>query len=285
MEKVLIFGSQGMLGSELVRKFSVSHTVVGLDRRAFDITDTRQIEEAINRVEPTIILNATAYNSVDEAEKSPESFALAWRINGTAVGELAKLCQKYQVPLMHFSTDYVFDGENRSGYDETSPTNPVNKYGETKSLGEKLLQSATGQFYLVRLSRLFGPPGASPKAKKSFVDIILDLALKQGKQEIKLVDEEISCPTYSADLAELAGNLAIKNAPYGIYHGSNTGGVSWYGLAQEVFALKKLTVKLIAIKSKDYPRPARRPLFSALLNTKLPPQRNWQDALRDYLRV
>jgi dTDP-4-dehydrorhamnose reductase len=148
---------------------------------------------------------------------------LAEEINGTAVGKLAQICKDLGIILVHYSSDYVFKGDNPAGYDEDSFTDPVDKYGETKVLGEKLLKSTTDKFYLIRLSRLFGKAGESEMAKKSFVDVMLDLVINKGKTELDLVDDEKSCPTYSYDLAKLTRHLVEKQLPFGIYHGVNSG--------------------------------------------------------------
>lgn len=283
MRKVLIIGAEGLLGSSLAREFGGAYPVAGLNREQFNITDERGIRKKLQEISPELIINAAAYNGVDLTEKEKDSYALAEEVNGLAVGRLAALAADQGITLVHFSTDYIFDGSNTNGYDEEAVPSPLNKYGYTKLLGERLLQKSSGQYYLVRLSRLFGLPGPSARAKRSFVDIMIDLAENQGKEELKLVDEEISSPTYSIDAARLVRRLVEENYPYGIYHGANSGGCSWYEMAKKIFELKKLAVKLTPITSGEYPRPAKRPPHSVLLNTKLPPARGWQEALAEYV--
>lgn len=283
MKKVLILGSEGLLGSALARELNADYLVVGLSRSQFDITNERDIFEKLPEIAPDFIINAAAYNGVDLTEKEETSFALAEEVNGFAVGRLADFAADQDILLVHFSTDYVFDGSDLNGYTEDTAPAPLNKYGQTKFLGERLLQENSDAYYLIRLSRLFGQPGPSPQAKKSFVDIMLDLVEKQGKKELKLVNEEISAPTYNVDLARRVRQLLEEQYPYGIYHGANEGGCSWYEMAKEIFALRKLDVQLVPILSSEYPRPAKRPLHSVLLNTKLPPARPWQEALAEYV--
>lgn len=283
MKKVLIIGSDGLLGTALVQEFSTDYTVVGLNRAQFDITDEKNIREKLLNIAPELIINAAAYNGVDLTEKEEASYALAEEVNGFAVGRLADFAADQKIPLVHFSTDYVFDGQEVDGYVEEALPAPLNKYGHTKFLGERLLQENTEQYYLIRLSRLFGLPGVSAQAKKSFVDIMIDLVENQGKKELRLVNEEISSPTYSVDLARLVRQLVEEQYPYGIYHGANSGRCSWYEMAKKVFELRKLTVALTPILSSEFPRPARRPIHSVLLNTKLPPTRGWQEALAEYV--
>lgn len=283
MEKIVILGSEGMLGGALMKQFSSMYETIGLDRKDIDVLDEAAVLARLQAEKPVCVLNATAYNSVDEAEKSPEAAELAFKINGYAVGGLARITKQLGIPLVHFSSEYVFDGTSEIGYDESAQPHPLNKYSESKELGEKELQANTNLFYLVRLSRMFGPPGISQMAKKSFVDIMLDLVQNQGKTELKVVDEERSCPTYSSDLAKFAYMLITTSQPYGIYHGANSGACTWFELAKKTFELKGIPVALIPIKSSDYPRPAKRPMFSELINTKLPKQRHWEEALKDYL--
>ncbi len=284
MSTVVILGSDGMLGGALKARFASSWSVIGLDRKDIDVTDPVATRAKLEELKPDLVINATAFNSVDEAEKNDDTFQLARIINGFAVGELAKITKSLGIPLVHFSTEYVFDGENHDGYAEDATPHPINRYGQTKLLGEQLLQENTDLFYLVRLSRMFGAPGVSSAAKKSFVDIMLDLVVKQGKTELKLVDEEMSCPTYSVDLAKVVFTLVTEKKPFGIYHGANSGACTWYGLAQEVFKLKNLTPQVTPVAGSAFPRPAKRPMFTKLLTTKLPPQRSWQEALAEYLK-
>lgn len=283
--KVAIVGSEGLLGSALMKEFSAHHETVGLDRAQLDVTDEGAIRRRLAELRPNVVLNATAYNGVDAAEENAAAAELAASINGAAVGYLAAASKNLGIPLVHYSTDYVFDGAASEPYPEDAAVNPINTYGKTKAHGEHLLSAITNQFYLIRLSRLFGPPGVGASAKKSFVDIMLDLVEKQGKTELKLVAEEVTGPTYSVDVARLTRTLCENKAPYGIYHGANSGQASWFDFANEIFKLKGLTVKTIPVKSTDFPRPAKRPLFSVLKNTKLPRARSWQEALAEYLAV
>lgn len=282
MDKIVILGSEGMLGGALMKQFAESYQVIGLDRKDIDVTDPKNVEQKLRELQPVAVVNAAAYNNVDEVEKNEDSYATAKKINGEAVGNLAAITKELGIPLVHFSSDYVFAGKDLAGYNETSSTSPINKYAETKLLGETLLQKNTDQFYLVRLSRMFGSPGVSQMAKKSFVDVMLDL-VAQGKPEIKVVDEERSCPTYSIDLATFVYDLVNRGRPFGIYHGANSGTCTWYEMAKMVFELKGLKPNLVAIKSDDYPRPAKRPMFSELINTKVKKQRGWEEALSEYL--
>jgi len=281
--KVLILGAKGMLGKALVTEFSLGYEVIAWDKEDLDITNSNETRFKIGEVKPDLVINAIAYNAVDAIEQNSHDFELAMEINGRAVGSLAKICKEFNVPLVHYSSDYVFNGENHSGYREDSFISPISKYGVSKALGENLLKAEIDQYYLIRLSRLFGPMGDSAMAKKSFVDLMIDLVVNKNKQEIDLVDEEKSCSTYSIDLAKFTRALWEKKEPFGIYHGANSSACTWYEFGQEIFKIKNLDVKVNPVSSSAFPRPAKRPSFSELINTKLPKQRSWQEALREYL--
>ncbi len=282
--KVLVIGHQGMLGQELLKVFeSNGHEVTGCDRAELDITDTEALSNKLQELKPEVVVNATAINAVDKMEDTPEVYELAKKVNGLAVGELARLCKEQGIVLVHYSSDYVFKGDDQNGYTEDAEHNPVNKYGETKALGEKLLLENTDKYYLIRLSKLFGKPAVSEGAKKSFVDMMLWLVTEGGKTHLDLVDDEKSSPTYAPDLANLTYRLVADNLPYGIYHAANSGACTWNELALETFRLKGLVVDTTPVPGDKFPRPAKRPMYSELVNTKLPRQRTWQEALKEYL--
>ncbi|KKW29858.1 MAG: dTDP-4-dehydrorhamnose reductase [Parcubacteria group bacterium GW2011_GWA2_52_8] len=276
--KVLIIGAKGMLGQALVREFSDGNEVLGWDREQIDITVEQDLRLKIQDLRPELIINAAAYNDVDGAENDP---AAAKAVNGYAVGNLARVSSELDVPLIHFSTDYVFDGAKKHGYDENADPLPISAYGESKFLGEQQLATNAARYYLIRLSRLFGAEAAAPGAKKSFVRVMRDLAGK--REELEVVDEELSCPTYAPDLAKRTREIVASKAPFGIYHCPNSGETTWYGFAQEIFKVLKMDVRLKAVAASRFPRPAKRPAYSILLNTKLEPMRPWQEALSEFL--
>jgi dTDP-4-dehydrorhamnose reductase len=276
--KVLLIGAKGMLGQELQKVFAASHEVVSWDREDIDITKKEVVSTKLSVLRPGLVINAAAYNDVDGAESKPE---MAAAVNGYAVGYLAAACKQIGAVLVHYSTDYVFDGTKRDGYAEADMPKPISRYGQSKLLGEQELQKNTDKFYLLRLSKLFGKEAASAAGKKSFVKLMLDLA--RAKPELDIVDEELSSPTYAPDLAERTRYIIENRLPYGIYHCSNSGAVTWYGFATEIFKISGINVKLNPVPASHFPRPARRPAYCTLLNTKLPPQRPWQEALREFI--
>ncbi len=273
-----------MLGQELVREFSAQNfEVVGWDKEDLDITDFSATREKIKNVMPDILINAVAYNMVDKIEEDSNIFELAKNINGEAVGNLTRICKENNITFVHYSSDYVFKGDSRDGYKEDDKLDPINKYGETKAVGENQLLNIGGKFYIIRLSKLFGKPAASVGAKKSFVDTMIWLATEGGKTHLDLVDEEVGCITYAPDLAKLTRSIIADQKPFGIYHGSNSGVCSWYEWAKEIFKIKNINIDTTPVSGEKFPRPAKRPMYSELLNTKLPKQRSWEEALKEYL--
>ncbi|OGE76337.1 MAG: dTDP-4-dehydrorhamnose reductase [Candidatus Doudnabacteria bacterium RIFCSPHIGHO2_02_FULL_48_21] len=275
--KILIIGSNGLLGRALAAEFQREHQVISWDRENIDITDGRAVNSKIPEAEPDVIINSAAYTDVDGAEADSK---LANLINGTAVGYLTAVAKKLNIPIVHFSTEYVFDGENHDGYAEDTHPSPISAYGRSKLLGERALMQNSDQYYLIRLSRLFGEQSAA-SGKKSFVKQMTDLAA--SKHELEIVDEELSSPTYAPDLARTTVQIVESKMPYGVYHAANSGACTWYGMAQEIFKIREIDVKLNPVAASRFPRPAQRPKFAVLLNTKLPAQRPWQEALKEFL--
>jgi len=284
MKKVLIIGAKGLLGPELIMVFKRDemYDVIGWDVEDIDIGDKNSVNEKVISLKPEVIINAAAYNAVDKAEE-PEGFEVAKRINGMAPGYLACAARKIGAIMVHYSTDYVFDGTNPRGYDEISPPNPISKYGESKYMGELELQRHCEKYYLIRLQKMFGKPSNNPNAKKSFFETILNLAEQQDT--IKVVDDELSNFTYAPDLADRTKYLIDRALPFGIYHITNEGApVTWYGAAKILFELAGIkNVKLVPVSPEEFPRPARRPKYSILINTKLEPLRSWPHALKEFL--
>ncbi|MEK7203450.1 MAG: dTDP-4-dehydrorhamnose reductase [Patescibacteria group bacterium] len=285
MAKILILGAQGSLGQQLIKVFSADNQVVAWDRMEVDITDKELVFKKINDLKPEVIINAAAYNAVDKCEKNDEEYELAKKINIDGPKFLAEATLNVKAVLIHYSTDYVFDGKRKRGYKETDEPKPINRYGKTKFHGEKRILELSGQglkWYLIRTSKLFGPKGESEVAKDSFFDIMLKLS--QEKDELNVVDNEKSCFTYTIDLAQATRNLLESNKGYGIYHLINAGPCTWHDGAVELSRLKNINIKINRISGNDLKRPAKRPQNSILLNTKFPLLRDWREALKEYLR-
>jgi dTDP-4-dehydrorhamnose reductase len=307
---LLILGSQGMLGQELVKVFSLdNYEVTAWDRKDMDLSDEAQIRSKVSDLWPDIIVNASAYNAVDLCEKNDQEYEQAKLLNTKAPGVLADVANDLRAVLVHFSTDYVFDGlrpeyrgegnapgccgsgcrgcsyrsplENFDGYREHDKPKPLSRYGKTKYEGELAVEKGTDQHYIIRLSRLFGEPASIEGAKQGFFDAMLSRA--KERWDIQAVDDEISCFTYAPDLAFATKQILEKKRDFGMYHLTNSGSASWYEATQEFFSLLKSSPEIHSVSGKIFHRPAKRPRYSVLINTKTAPLRNWQEALREYV--
>jgi dTDP-4-dehydrorhamnose reductase len=273
--KILILGAKGMLGHELEKAFSDKdrYELVLWDREELDITDAEAVDSKVKEVAPEVIINAAAHTAIDKAESEPE---IVYKINSYAVGYLAKAAKDLGALFVHFSTDYVFDGENRSGYKEDyAVKNPATVYGKSKKLAEQMIEDINPRYYLVRTQWLFGASG------KNFIETMLRLA-GEG-QDIRVVNDQFGSPTYAKDLAERVRLLIEENRESGIYHIVSGGTCSWYEFAVKIFELSGAHPKVIPVTSAEFAAPAKRPTYSMLINTKLPPLRSWQEALKAYL--
>jgi len=284
--KIVILGAKGNLGSQLDLVLSQDHEVYSFDRADFDVLDAAVLSNVLNDLRPEAVINCVAYNLVDNCENK-EGYQTALALNCDLPTQLSELGLKLSFVLIHYSTDYVFSGlETKKEFIEDDTPNPINKYGETKFLGEVAVRRAGEKglaYYLIRTSKLFGPTNANLAAKPSFFDIMLKLS--QDKNELTVVNEELSCFTYTPDLALASARLLMARPAYGVYHLVNEGSATWHDGAKELFRLIKKHVSIRAIRSENLARPARRPKFSVLKNTKVKRLRPYQEALKDYLRT
>lgn len=242
------------------------------DKDEIDITDKSQVSAKITDLAPELIINAAAYTNVDGCETNED---LATRVNGEAVGYLAQMAKEIGAALVHYSTDYVFDGAKKEGYVEVDKPNPINAYGRSKLVGElSIVNCQLLDYYLIRTAWLFGPKG------KNFVETMLALADK-GKP-IKVVNDQFGCPTYAPDLAQATREIIESKKPFGIYHRTNSGVTTWYEFAKEIFRVFGRQVDLSPCSTADYPTPAKRPAYSVLVSTRLPALRPWPEALAAY---
>ncbi len=290
--RIIILGAKGMLGRELVEQFA-DYNSLAWDIANLDITKRELVFRKIRSVKPAIIINAAAYTDVDCSEKETD---LAMKVNGEAVGFLAKICRELDAILVQISTDYVFDGQKKEGYNENDKPNPINAYGRSKLLGEELLQRNWNKFYLIRTSWLFGKYGP-----KNFVEKIVSQAkfkeklpflktlvyILAGKYNLKVINDHYGKPSYAADVAKRIREILNQRLPFGIYHCTNEtkpGGITWFEFARKIVELIGSKIEVIPCQAKDFPQPAKRPKYAALNNTKLPKMRSWEEALEEYLR-
>ncbi len=282
MKKVLVIGARGMLGGEIVKQFGQdeNYEVLGWDFGEIDITDAESSNEKIRQEEPEIIINCAAYNNVDEAE-TEEGFKKALALNADAPKTLAEIAKEIDAVFVQYVTDYVFDGE-KGEYVEDDEKSPISKYGESKARGEDNVKKVGGKYYLVRISKLFGLPGKSENAKKSFFETMLNLA--KERNELKGVDSEKSCFTYVSDLAEATKSLLEEKYPFGVYHLINEGAVTWYEGVLKLFEIAGIkNVSVLPVGSDEFPRLAKIAKSTVLINTKFPKLRHYEDAIKDWL--
>lgn len=285
--KILILGSKGNLAGEFLKLYK-GEDVTGWDRDQVDIGHEAQVMDKISTLAPDVVINCAAYNAVDAAETDR---ATAESINGYGPGYIAKACKQIDAALVHYSSGQVFDGKSSSGYDESASPDPVNAYGRSKMLGERKLQEHSDKFYIIRTAWLFGQSGIGPDSakassgkKKSFIDLMLEKA--RAGELIQAVGDEFGTPTLTKDLAAATRALLEERKPFGIYHLVNSGQASRYDWAQEIFRIKNLPSEIKKVSAADFPpRPAPRPKYEILNNTKFIQLRPWQEALTEFLNI
>ncbi|PJE75321.1 dTDP-4-dehydrorhamnose reductase [Candidatus Uhrbacteria bacterium CG10_big_fil_rev_8_21_14_0_10_41_26] len=281
--KIIITGAQGILGQQLVEVFkNAGHEVISAKRQDLDITNKDQVLSFVQNQKPDVIINAAAYNFVDKVEDA-EFYPLALAINADGPRNLALAARENGALVVHYSSDYVFEGTKQDGYDENDEPRPISKYGQTKLEGEKAIQESTDNYYICRTAKIFGAPGSGSNIKESFPSLMLQIA--KEKPELKIVDEEFGSPTYVVDIAQATLEMIKDSVPSGIYHLVNEGEpVTWYGFAKEVFDIAGVTTPYNPISSSEFnPRPAARPVNSSLKNTKWKKLRPRLEALREFL--
>ena len=285
--KILVTGADGQVGTEMVRLADDEFQVAGLTRGDLDITDRDAIARRLDEYEPDFLVNCAAYTAVDRAEDEPD---LAYRVNADAVGWLGEACDTRGVGVIHFSTDYVFDGTKDGPYIEEDTPNPLNVYGASKLEGEDRLRAATDRHLILRVSWVFGRIG------RSFVDTILRLA--RERDELTVVDDQIGAPSPADTIAAAVRSIAehprgLEDA-WGTYHFSTVPVVSWCGFAREIVATARAQGILAAlprvrgITTEEWPSKARRPLNSRLCGARLTASfgitpATWRANLRGYL--
>ena len=260
LSNILILGAGGMLGRDLAAIYPGARLCSHKD---LDITDEAAVRAYTLSAKPDLIINAAAYTNVDGCEDDRNA---AFAINGDGPGYIAAACREVGARLIHYSTDYIFDG-SKAGYIESDEPNPINIYGASKLRGERNIAKIMDDYRIIRTSWLFGRHG------RNFVETIRQYALRN--ETVQVVNDQVGKPTYTVDLAHKTAE--IVGCPPGIYHVTNDGICSWYEFAR-VFA-----PNIIPCTSGEFPRKAKRPTYSVLVNTKTRPMRHWREALADYL--
>jgi dTDP-4-dehydrorhamnose reductase len=254
--RILLTGKNGQVGWELARALPAIGTVSAFDRTSLDLSQPDQIVARVREVRPDLIVNAAAYTAVDGAESEPD---VAGRVNGAAPGVLAEEAKRLGALLVHYSTDYVFDGAQPAPYVETDTPSPINAYGRSKLEGERAIQASGCRHLILRTSWVYGLRGSN------FLLTILRLA--RERPELRVVDDQVGTPTWSRDIAgatvRLAG-LAAARGDGGLFHLVAAGATSWFGFAREILASRGIATPVRAIRTSDFPTAAKRPANSRL---------------------
>lgn len=279
--KILVTGYKGQLGYDVVNEAEKRGIeAVGVDIDEMDITNEEQVNEVIRSGGYDAVVHCAAWTAVDKAEE-PELLDTVRKVNAEGTRYIAEVCRDLDIPLMYFSTDYVFDGEGERPWQEDDPKNPLNVYGLTKGEGEDFVLENPKHF-IIRISWVFGKNG------NNFIKTMLRLG--QSHDSLTVVNDQIGLPTYTYDLARLIVDM-IQTDKYGIYHASNSGDfISWYDFAKEIFRQAGLNVNVTPVSSDQYPAKAKRPSNSRMAQTRLDENGferlpSWQDALARYLQV
>ncbi|MFA9453718.1 MAG: dTDP-4-dehydrorhamnose reductase [Candidatus Aminicenantaceae bacterium] len=279
--RIVLIGADGQLGTDLLACLQDSHDVQPWTYPDLDITRPQELGQRFKELDPDLLINTAAYNRVDAAEEDPGG---AFSLNALAVRGLALLCRDTDTALMHFSSDYVFDGSAQTPYTEDDATQPLNVYGVSKVAGEHFVRSILSRFYLVRTCGLYGTAGCWGKGT-NFVDSMVRLAQKE--EPIRVVNDQWVTPTSTHELARRLAEL-IETGRFGLYHMTNSGQCTWFEFAREIFRILDLEPILTGVDTVAFEARARRPAYSVLENRNaqrigLQNFAPWTDALQEYL--
>jgi dTDP-4-dehydrorhamnose reductase len=271
--RILVTGAAGQLGRSLHAPLA-KHEVTAYTRAELDITNLEAVRAAVAAVKPDLVINAAAYNRVDDAEADPTE---AYRGNALAPRNLALATAERGLPVVHVSTDYVFDGRGTRPYHEFDPTGPQSAYGRSKLAGEQAVRELNPRHYVVRTAWVYHEQGAN------FPRTMLSLATRP---EVRVVDDQVGSPTYAPHLARAIAQL-VETGAFGTYHFAGAGSVTWYGLTCRLYALRGIKTPVVPVTTEEFPRPAPRPRYSVLTTLQeprivLPP---WEDALEEFCRA
>lgn len=275
--RTLIFGANGQLGRDLMMAYKSAGEVYGYDLPDVDIANEDQVYAIAKTVAPELIINAAAWTDVDGAE---DDLAGAFRVNESGARNVADVAQRYNIPVVYISTDYVFDGTSETPYLPEDPVSPAGVYARSKSAGETATRKANPLHFIVRTAWLYGPHG------NNFPEKILQLA--QSNDTLKVVEDEVGSPTHTRDLAEACYYLS-RTKHYGTYHCVNSGQCSRFEFAKSILQCAEMNTRVAPCPGADYPGKAPRPAYSVLDSTSLETatghtMRPWKEALMEYMQ-
>ena len=281
--RVAVIGANGQLGSDICHVYKqAGHDIRELNHDKIDITEFGKCSDVLKAINPDLVISTAAMHNVEICEENPEKSFL---VNGIGARNLALLSKEIQIPLVHFSTDYIFDGQKESPYFEDDLPIPLNVYGNTKLSGEIFLRNIADSFFIVRVSGLYGKAACRAKGGLNFVQLMLKLA--NEKDEIRVVDDEVLSPTYTISVAEQLERLT-QTDKYGVYHMVSEGSCSWYEFAKKIFELAEIDIELNVAHPDEFPVKVPRPKYSVLSNRNLEAEGlnimpHWVEGLRRYL--
>jgi dTDP-4-dehydrorhamnose reductase len=280
--KIAVIGADGQLGTDVVKAFNGNgDEVASLTHSDIELTNRDLSADRLTALRPNIIINTAAMHHVDKCEQDPEK---AFAVNGLGAKNLALVAGAIGAKLMHVSTDYVFDGEKRTPYEESDAPRPLNAYGNSKLSGEYFVRSTVKEHFVLRTSGIYGKSPCRAKGGLNFIELMLKLARERG--EVRVVDDEFVSPTSTRDIARQM--VALSHSEYyGLYHATAEGSCSWNAFAREIFDLAGVKVNLLVAGPNEFPIKVPRPKYSVLENAGLKRQglnvfQSWQQGLREY---
>lgn len=283
--KVAVIGSNGQLGSDVVKEFSVKgYEVVGLTHTEIEVSNFESVRSVLTSVKPEVVVNTAAMHNVEKCEQEP---LRSFEVNSLGAKYLSETCNEADSVLVHISTDYVFDGKKNSPYVETDKATPLNVYGNTKVSGEQFIEAIAKKYFVVRTSGVYGHNPCRAKGGLNFVELMLKLV--KEKPELRVVDDEILTPTSTKEIARQLTEI-IKTDAYGLYHATAEGGCSWYRFAKKIFELSNVPANLQIASPKEFLMKVPRPKYSVLENANLKSHglnimKPWEDGLKEYLNL
>jgi dTDP-4-dehydrorhamnose reductase len=281
--KIAVIGAEGQLGSDVLRSFAANgDEVCPMTHSEIEIADIDSVSKTLRESKPDVVVNTAAMHHVEKCEEAPEK---AYAVNAIGSRNLAQVSREISAVLMHVSTDYVFDGNKRSPYEEEDAPLPLNVYGNSKLAGEHFVRTLAEKHFVLRTSALYGASPCRAKGGRNFIQLMLKLA--KERDEVRVVDSEFVSPTSTAELAEQLVTLS-RSDRYGLYHATAEGSCSWYEFAQTIFRLSNSRIKLMVASANEFPAKVPRPTYSVLENKALKSHGlnrfgHWEKGLRTYL--